>query len=727
MVDLTLQEGKMRIAFITIVFAALAFTACGSKDITRPNSPLQLQTVKTQLIPDADLKQVGDTSSIDRLAVKYFSIVLADDGFDVSWDYYNPGDYNLDGIVATDDITQLARHWGDGSNYWRWLDTSGDGMKGTADLTALAMYIGTQVTGYRVEGSATAEGPWEDLVTVDTNQMEVTDESVSFISQVPLGSTYLRIVTETTEGDAGVSEPQVVPSKEPKIYSVTPTEAVAGEPVTFKAEVTGEWTMHYQWSLDGEYNLTDYSSQETYKAAFKEPGVYLGELTVSNQYGVAHYPFTVTITSKALWSHTLSNYGYKMYPAASCIDSDGNIWAVCNPHYDLLDTDKPYHIVVTKWSPEGELLGAREWIGQEYSAASDIVAYPDGGVIIVGHGDDGQSVSGALLIKYNENMEPVWAKVWASGEYSGIHRIAISPNGDIIGVGTYEEHWAFDYSKALTVCFDSIGTIKWARTWSQDITMLVAEDVVTNPSGDIFIIISQNNENLSSSKHGISVVKYDSLGRVLKSLASGVSEIYAPLSVFLSEAELYIAGSWWSDGASGLDGLIYKIGLNNGPYANAEYLVIGGPEPDGMTGVYELAQDKLLVCGMSRLEFGTEQAYSYMNEVDASSLLLTRSLRSIGIWLSNGVLSSEGDYYSLFGSDYRDPSFSNWDYGASIGRDSLQSAQGVSVAIEGIQTDVLCEDSGYVGNLDDENTYSHTQPLGIMKNIPVVWEYPMPG
>ncbi len=439
----------MKIVVIAVLLAAIACSACGNRGASRPVSLSQLPATETQLMGSDD-KQTDDIDTSGRLAIRYFDIGLTDTDFTVHWQYFNPGDYNLDGIVAVDDITPLVQHWGDGSNYWDWLDTSNDGLKNTADLTALAMYSNTQVTGYRIEGAAVADGPWEELATVDTDQMEVTDSTISFNAEVPLGSTYLRIVTETADGDAGVSEPHVVPSKEPKIYSVTPTVAYVNEPVVFSALVTGAYP-NYNWDIGGGELLDTTLGRWTVKALYASPGDYHCILTVYNDDGRITFPFTVTVYTRPSWSHTLGIDELDVDQVATCTDGNGMIWTLSGYQSNHLFLDGVSPIMVTQWSPEGNLVGVKEWVGPIGQYPSDIVGLPQGGVVVLGHAVNDGGGQGILLLSYDNSLNLLWSRTWVTSENVDTAAMTRCQTGDIIV--TANHYGNFEYSGVLTVCF----------------------------------------------------------------------------------------------------------------------------------------------------------------------------------------------------------------------------------------------------------------------------------
>lgn len=95
---------------------------------------------------------------------------LIDDGGNMSlqWSYVNVGDYNRDGLVGVSDLTPVGQYFevADGDPQWdtaRYADGNGDGRITVNDITQIGQNFLSQVSGYMVQGSHFAAGPWDSI------------------------------------------------------------------------------------------------------------------------------------------------------------------------------------------------------------------------------------------------------------------------------------------------------------------------------------------------------------------------------------------------------------------------------------------------------------------------------------------------------------------------------------------------------------------------------------
>ncbi len=104
-------------------------------------------------------------------------------------------------------------------------------------------------------------------------------------------------VTNTGGSDVFEFEYEVGP-KPPEIDSVMPLSGLKSQPVTFEAAVTGSAPMTYVWNFGGGA-LPNTSSDESPEVALSSvKGVYSANLTVSNAYGNAEFPFELIVSGQ---------------------------------------------------------------------------------------------------------------------------------------------------------------------------------------------------------------------------------------------------------------------------------------------------------------------------------------------------------------------------------------------------------------------------------------------
>ena len=98
----------------------------------------------------------------------------------------------------------------------------------------------------------------------------------------------------------------------PQITAVTPLGGEEGALVTFGATVSGPGTLTYAWDFGGGA-APNTSAAVAPQVTLGAAGSYNATLDVTNEYGSASFPFTLTVTPKTqkppleLWYFTMQN------------------------------------------------------------------------------------------------------------------------------------------------------------------------------------------------------------------------------------------------------------------------------------------------------------------------------------------------------------------------------------------------------------------------------------
>ena len=445
--------------------------------------------------------------------------------YTLSWHYRNLGDYDQNGVVALEDIYPLAEHFGEA-----WLegeedtlaaviDGSGNGSIGIEDVTPIARNFQLEVDHYTIEGADAQDGLWDPVCEVAQNT-GTGDGRLEYatIIQSP-AALWHRVVAYDAEGIAGEPSGAVLrPSNEPIIYEVTPTEGYQHEECTFTATVTGAEPLTYAWDFGGGANPdTSYDISPT--VTLSDAGEYEASLTVTNAYGEASFPFTLTVTERDIWAHT---WGGSEDDAATdiALDSQGNVYVAGHtPSFGAGSLD----VLLLKYTPTGELVFAQTWGGEGADANWDervSIAIDSEDHIYVASETDSFGEEAytydALLLKYDADGNLMWAKVWGgewiehvdgvgidgdgnvyvagyravqafaswdmfilkyspdgellrvvswdSGEMDFVHSLAVGDDGSCYVVGRVSDLSAGG-DDALAVSFDKSGAFRWARSW----------------------------------------------------------------------------------------------------------------------------------------------------------------------------------------------------------------------------------------------------------------------
>jgi len=234
-------------------------------------------------------------------------LAVADNGdgsFNLTWHYWNVGDYNQDGSVSIADITPIAAHFDEvvppedteRVSIQAVVDGSGDGIINSADLTPIGQNMGVYCAGYIVYQAPSAEGPWESVFSVPLANASGEGRLGFNLDVVPgIGMRFIMVVPHDGQETGVASVPAVLPGEEPVVVSVTPLSGTEGEQVTFAAEVTGTPPFDYAWDFAGAVEGADAAAAGP-TGTWGPVGTYDAcTLTVTNSFGETTFGFTLTV------------------------------------------------------------------------------------------------------------------------------------------------------------------------------------------------------------------------------------------------------------------------------------------------------------------------------------------------------------------------------------------------------------------------------------------------
>jgi len=235
---------------------------------------------------------------------RVLDLALTDDGggnFSLTWGYRNGGDYDQNGTVGVADLTPLAQRFGndasDPDSAAGVADGDGNGAVGISDVTPIAMNFGAVCASYRVQG-LTSPGTWVDVGTVLLSAATAGPERrvFSYVLGTPAHEFY-RVVPFDGQG-AGGTPSGVAPSSgapPPNIVSAGPRSGMAGEYMSFSAEVEGAEPLSYVWDFGGGADPNGATVADPVVTLGAE-GEYAVTLTVANATGSDSYSFTLGVT-----------------------------------------------------------------------------------------------------------------------------------------------------------------------------------------------------------------------------------------------------------------------------------------------------------------------------------------------------------------------------------------------------------------------------------------------
>jgi PKD repeat protein len=578
-------EGIVRRAITAIAVIAVLFTAtCGGhvRNAARdtaltPPSPVALPSKTASVIPSAE-----------RLVARDAGIALSAEGYTLSWKYENPGDYSQDGKACVEDVTPIAQHFGEEispENEWIRVNEGSTETIGVSEITPIAMNWASEVTGYRIDGAPSINGPWNEVASITLSDGDDTNGRLAFSSEIAPGFIYYRIVTLAPDGDAAFTEPLVAPSNEPIIYGVSPISGYQHEEYTITATASGQEPLTYAWDFGGG-GTPNTSSEASPTVTLADAGEYSATLTISNSYGPTIFPFTLTVSARDMWVHT---WGGDSFDDAVdiCTDDDGNIYVVGRTKsYGAGDEDA----LILKYAPDGTLRWARTWGGIGFDFPVGIEVLSDGNLVVGGNtssfgpglddiyiltidstgelltqnawGTDGYEVASGLALDDGDNVyfagyhaptggvplmftakltsggSTVWAKAWGASGDARARCVAVDEMGNSYIAGIPDTN-SSDYDSAL-LKFSSDGQLLWAKSWGGT-GLEAANGISVDASNRIFLAGGTN------------------------SFGAGVMDVL--LMEWNADGELLFAKTWGTNAANGANdlfvsasGVVYVVG-----------------------------------------------------------------------------------------------------------------------------------------------------------------------
>ena len=303
------------------------------------------------------------------------TLVYSAAGALLNWGYFNPGDYDQNGVVGLSDLVPLAVHFGESSgtgslfpenSIGAVLDGDGNGELNLADIIAIAVNFGVKVEAYRVftAGNASACPALPDdpngvgavfigAVAFGTGEEPPGGGRKGFSCQVVPTATTQYYWVRPFDGETGGAASNYVvvelpPKQGPIAQLAYPPSAETLAHIVWNASVSFDpdgVIRRYEWDFnnDGvyEYDSGDVPTADFYYYA---PGDYTCTVRVTdNDFNTATASGSVTVTEKARWHDTVVEgcvapaTGSPALAAVSVLDAGGVPGVVYNWPRDEVD------------------------------------------------------------------------------------------------------------------------------------------------------------------------------------------------------------------------------------------------------------------------------------------------------------------------------------------------------------------------------------------------------
>lgn len=293
----------------------------------------------------------------------------------------------------------------------------------------------------------------------------------------------------------------------------------------------------YEWDWDGPANGWNFESSgisSNNLHVYTEPGHYTPVLRVTDD--AANQDLGIAGVTVSGWIQTWGGESYDAGKAVT-VDESGNMYIAGAEHsFGSAWTD----IAVLKYDRQHNLIWSRTFGGNE--SANDYafaIAAGAGGLYIAGYTEGfGATVKDLLLLKYTYSGDLVWAETWNGGAFDGAWGVALSED-DYLYVAGWSNSFGND-AEALLLKFDLDGNPVWARTWgganAEYITSLAVFDSET-------IYIAGETHSFGNGGSDLLLVKWNGSGTAVwgrtwgKNLWEGANAISLDL-----QGNIYLAG-----------------------------------------------------------------------------------------------------------------------------------------------------------------------------------------
>jgi len=643
-------------------------------------------------------------------------LTILDNGdgtFTLSWHYRNLGDYDQNGKVGISDITPLAMHYGesyeptDANCLLAVIDGSGNGRIGIEDITPLAIHFAVDVHHYAIEGAAEEAGAYE-LVSEISQDAGIGEGRLAYSAIIESPSAlWHRVVPYDSEGAPGEPSNAVLrPSNEPVIYEVSPTEGYQHEERTFSATVTGAEPLTYAWDFGGGAEPNQSSGvggQPSARVTLADAGVYAASLTVTNAYGEASFPFTLTVSEREMWAHTWGAGGMD-YPMGIAVDAEGMIY--------VIGYCPAFGAVLLKYDSGGNLLRARTWGGKsDRVGAADLSISADGSLYIVGSTENygPGEVSSALITKFDSDCNLLWARAWGGPWRTIAGGIVASPDGGCYVAGRRSEV-AYGLDNLFVLKLDSEGNLLKQKAWRPNgIVSVSAAGMATDGS----FYIAGGLLNASMSNLDALLVKYDANLNFqwARQWGGEGDDRFRDLEI-LNDCRILVAGYTENYSPEQGNALLATFSPNGEP---DEAWLYSTPLGDLAWRSLDVIGDRWCVGGRALTEYWGCLVVDILPDF---TIRRTR-LATGGIWVPYMASSQEEDVY-MFTSIWQ--SSWAWSDGAEVSgtqiEGSVSEPQGETGDWDGTFVELDLKATTPEGRIDDYDPTSDSGDLALMKNFP---------
>jgi uncharacterized delta-60 repeat protein len=530
--------------------------------------------LKAALIARLGLKLVSTPPTGAENAVPDFAITDTGGGTaDLTWHYYNIGDYNQDGVVSVADITPLAMHFGEGwsigqeNTQTAVVDGSGNGTVDISDVTPIAMNFGVLAASYVIESSDAEGGTYVVVQNVPiTDGLDSDTERMRFSVNITITpGLWYRVVPVDSNDFIGVPSNAVQApvsswmhtwggsgDEMPLAFSIdnsgnviaagsTTSTDTNGNVLVLKYAPTGEILWAKEWggtageaatgiATDNDGNAVVTGWTESYGAG-------------NSDSVVLKYAPDGTLLWQKVWGGMFADYA-----KAVCVDDDGNAFVAGDSQSETVG---PSDVTLYKFQPDGTLEFMKMTGGPDADESWAIDLDSAGNIYIAGTTwNTGAGQFDALLLEFTPTGTLGMKKAWGGALDDRANALYVDADGNVLIAGDTSS-FGNPNSAAFTVRFTSSGALDWQTTWDRG-SWDEANSVTVGPGNDIYV--TGGTWNTTPASTDIFVLRLTESGALsMQNTFAGSGNTWGYSGYVDSSNVFYLlgmaadaAGTWWS-------------------------------------------------------------------------------------------------------------------------------------------------------------------------------------
>ncbi len=460
---------------------------------------------------------------------------------------------------------------GDGTYNYTWHyynvgDYNQDGIVGVADITPLAMHFGQT---------------WDDTVTGDVNTLEAVadgsnNEKVDIADVTPIAMNFgvqvsaYRLEKCATENGT-YTEVQIIPlsagldkdtARMRFSVDITPEAGMWYRLVPVDAEGTGGQASDPMqppststvWGHSWGNTNSDHANSVATDAD--------GNVFIAGSYDDGSFTDAEAIVQKyapdgtLLWAKTWGG-DEDEFAYGVAVDSAGNAYVTG----ETRSFASVFIVFILKYAPDGTLLWQKTW-GTTNRACANAIALDEPGLLYVAGYELGLGGgSSLLLLKYDTGGNFIDGKALSSANYNA-DAITVSATGDVYLAGRSKDTTSTQ-DDLLIVKYSALGmALEWEYQWGNDPGTDTGQGICTDITGNVYVAGRAYSGDPTMGQGGfeVALMKLDSNGAMLwQETWGGVGHDEAYAMTIDGGGNLYVAGHTYSFGPGGVDGMIAKF------------------------------------------------------------------------------------------------------------------------------------------------------------------------